>query len=105
METASQTSKSQNTKKTRSSKPKGSRPSSQELGDKEIELKKELASLDLRIKQLKEEGVTVDVSEQMSALHEYNRVKDMTQNVLNYLSNATNESIVELHKKYDLPLD
>lgn len=78
---------------------------SQELKDKETALKKELSDLNDQIKQLKKEGITVDVSEQMEALHRYNDIRDTTLTVLNYLSNATNESIADLHKKYDLPLD
>ncbi|KAL3282611.1 hypothetical protein HHI36_005786 [Cryptolaemus montrouzieri] len=78
---------------------------SQELRDRETELKRELETLNEQIRKFEEEGVTTDVSNQMTALHEYNEMKDMTQVVLSYLSNATQESIVDLHKKYNLPLE
>lgn len=98
--------KSKTSHKPSKQKPKSSSNlCSQEIVDKEKALKEELSNLNSQIEQLSKEGVTLDVSEQMEALHRYNDIKDTTLIVLNYLSNTTNETIVELHKKYDLPLE
>lgn len=86
-------------------------------------LRRESASLDKEIRQLTAQGfnhnrwffrpfligdfsgVTKDLRPEMQALHAYNDVKDVTQMVLGYLSDAECCTVTELHKRYDLPLD
>lgn len=68
-------------------------------------LRAEELVLDEKIECLLRNGVTTDLKPEMQALHDYNEMKDLTQIVLGYLADSEQCTVLELHKRYNLPLN
>lgn len=68
------------------------------LEEREKEIDKEIESL---LKQ----GVSSDVNAEIRALHKYNEMKDLTQNIIEYLAMIQCTTLSDIHKRYNLPLD
>ncbi|KAG5883044.1 hypothetical protein JTB14_010433 [Gonioctena quinquepunctata] len=76
-----------------------------ELKSRYERLVKESNQLDKEIGDLEKKGITTDLQPQMTALHEYNDMKDLAQLVLGYLADVELVTITELHRRFDLPLE
>lgn len=76
-----------------------------ELRLKRDHLRKINRELDEEINKLENRGVTCDLKPQMTALHEYNEIKDVTQMVLGCLAHLENVTVTELHRRYNLPVE
>lgn len=58
-----------------------------------------------KIEKLEKNGVSSDLKPLMTALHEYNEIKDVTQMVLGYLADIESVTVCELHGRYNLPVE
>ena len=61
--------------------------------------------LDAKITEYPKEYLNVNLTDEIQALHEYNEMKDLTQMVLGYLANLEETTLIELHRRYNLPTD
>ena len=78
--------------------PARSKPSLEELSKHEMELDREIASL-------QSEGFMVEeLDRQIDLLHRYNDIKDVAQMVLGRLAELEGVTVKSLHEKYDAPL-
>lgn len=75
------------------------------LQEKFQRLREREKELDSQIATLESKGVSLDLTPQMQALHEYNEMKDLTQAVLGYLASGEQKTVAELHERYCLPLE
>lgn len=68
-------------------------------------LKLEAEELDKRIAEYTNQGIDTNLKPQMEALHEYNEMKDIAQQVLGLLADLKQTTVGEVHKVYGLPTD
>lgn len=67
------------------------------------QLKDEISEFDKEIKKLGDEALLR--KKRMKLLHDYNDVKDATQEIIGRLANVKGTTLESLHRSFDLPLN
>lgn len=76
------------------------------LREKLDSLKHKEEEIDKEINLLKEQGVPIDdTNAEIEALHKYNEMKDLTQNIIGFVASMECTTLSNVHKRYNLPLE